>query len=88
MCQLLTGSEVNLHAKAKMPHSRSLAITLKDGRQLTIHLDQGFGGWRVDGVHRHDFGASESAQTRAISAAVFGVTGDRMAGAPIAISMT
>lgn len=88
MCQLLPGSEVNLHAKAKMPHSRSLAITLKDGRQLTIHLDQGFGGWRVDGVHRHDFGASESAQARAISAAVFGVTGDRMAGAPIAISRT
>ncbi len=88
MCQLVPGADVRLLAKAKMAHNRSLAITLKDGRQLTIHLDQGFGGWRVDGVHRHDFSASEAAQARAISVAVFGVSGDKMAGAPIAISKT
>ena len=88
MCQLVPGADVRLLTKAKMAHNRSLAITLKDGRQLTIHLDQGFGGWRVDGVHRHDFSASEAAQARAISVAVFGVSGDKMAGAPIAISKT
>ncbi|RWR05441.1 DEAD/DEAH box helicase [Paenirhodobacter populi] len=88
MCQLAPGAEVNLLVKAKMPHSRSLMITLKDGRKLTIHLDQGFGGWRVDGAHRHDFGASQAAQAKAISIAVFGVGGDGMAGAPIAISRT
>ncbi|WP_435171281.1 hypothetical protein [Falsirhodobacter sp. 1013] len=62
MRQMLTGAQVNLLSKSQMDHGRSLTITLNDGRQLTLHLDQGFGGWRVDGTHRHDFGAAEAAQ--------------------------
>ncbi|KJS41398.1 MAG: hypothetical protein VR71_18685 [Roseovarius sp. BRH_c41] len=84
--QMVPGVEVTLLAKSHMAHGRSLAITLKDGRQLTIHLDQGFGGWRVDGMHRHDFAVPDAAQAKGIAAAVFSIIGDGMVGAPLAIS--
>ena len=88
MRQLVPGAVVNLHSKSRMAHGRSLGVILSDGRQLTIHLDQGFGGWRVSGVHRHNFAVSDAAQVRAISTAVFDISGDGMVGAPIAISWT
>ncbi|OWJ76647.1 DEAD/DEAH box helicase [Haematobacter genomosp. 1] len=88
MRQLAPGSVVTLQSKSRMAHGRSLAIILEDGRQLTIHLDQGFAGWRVSGVHRHDFTASDAVQARAISATVFDINGDGMVGAPIAIRRT
>lgn len=85
MRQMMPGAQVNLLSKSQMDHGRSLTITLNDGRQLTLHLDQGFGGWRVDGAHRHDFGAPEAAQAKAIAAAAFPIVGEGMIGAPIAL---
>lgn len=86
LAALLPGAEVSLSPKPRLPHYRALTAELADGRRLTIHLDQGFGGWRVDGTQRHDFAAPAAAQARSLTSAVFRVTGADMLGAPLALS--
>jgi hypothetical protein len=52
--------------KPDVPHYRRLELLLKDGRRVLILLDQGFGGWRAEGIVRHDFTAAAATQARRI----------------------
>lgn len=59
-------ASVTIRPKFTVPHARSLTLALGDGREITILLDQGFGGWRANGAPRHDFQAAPEEQARAI----------------------
>lgn len=53
--------------KTELPHHRRLTFELRNGRRVTMLLDQGFGGWRTQGEVRHDFTAPAGAQARSIT---------------------
>lgn len=73
------GAAVALHRKFDIPHYRLLSADLADGRKLEIFLDQGFGLWRTDRNHRHDFSADVAKQAKALKAISF----DVVAQAPV-----
>ena len=65
--ELLPAARIQLAARrAEVPHHRRLELRLTDGRLVLILLDQGFGGWRAEGIVRHDFAATASSQAARI----------------------
>ena len=66
--ELLPGARVTMCDKAQLPHERRLTLETRDGREVVVLLDQGFGAWRADGVPRHDFAATPVRQARSLKA--------------------
>jgi hypothetical protein len=85
---LLPAARVTLAGrKTELPHHRQLTFTLRDGRRVTILLDQGFGGWRTDGFVRHDFGKDARAQARAIANLEVSIRTADPSGTPLTIEV-
>jgi hypothetical protein len=82
MRELWPTAILTIRAKPTVPHARSLRITLGDRREITILLDQGFGGWKASGAPRHNFNNSPAAQARDISSAPYSIAADAP-GTPI-----
>ena len=82
---LLPKANIELRAKADLPHARSLTLTLGDGRRIALLLDQGFGAWRTEAAARHDFRADPAAQARALRAAVFKVHSEPTSELPMVV---
>jgi DEAD/DEAH box helicase domain-containing protein len=76
MRQLWPSADLSFLAKPETPHARSFKLILKDGREITILLDQGFGGWRSQGAPRHNFTESATKQANAIRSASYKVSAD------------
>jgi DEAD/DEAH box helicase domain-containing protein len=81
---LLPKANIELRAKADLPHARSLTLILRDGRRIALLLDQGFGAWRTEAA-RHDFRADAVAQARALRAAVFKVHSEPASELPMVV---
>lgn len=85
---LVPGVDVTLANKIHLPHERSLELKLRDGRQVVIYLDQGFGAWRTAGSLRHDFKASAAIQARQLSSSNLQVQVASDKGNPVTILMS
>ena len=82
---LLPNAQIDLRGKAELPHARSFALRLGDGRNVTILLDQGFGAWRAQGVPKYDFGADPAKQVRLLKSLDFAIGVEPGAEAPIVL---
>ena len=51
--------------RAELDHARLLDVETRSGRHLRIHLDQGFGYWRVSDRSNKAFDFSQSSQHQA-----------------------
>jgi ATP-dependent helicase YprA (DUF1998 family) len=83
--QLLPQAELQLKMKRDTAHSRKLQIVLVDGGSMSIHLDQGFGPWKVQGSPRHDFRATPEQQGEAIRKSVYEIFMSEKSGMPLVI---
>ncbi len=63
---VINGAKVALKEKRDLPHERQLTLSLGDGRDLVINLDQGFGAWQVVGRPRHRFDSNASDQASSL----------------------
>lgn len=66
MQELWPQAQICFLSRSEIKHARSLHLVLGDGREITILLDQGFGGWRSQAAPRHDFQARAAAQAKQI----------------------
>ena len=82
---LLPNAQIDLREKSDMPHARSFALRLGDGRDVTILLDQGFGAWRAEGVPKYDFSADPAKQVRLLKSLDFAVGVEPNIDAPIVL---
>ncbi|MBF0400592.1 MAG: DUF1998 domain-containing protein [Magnetococcales bacterium] len=82
---LLPGIRVDIRSKASLPHARTFEISLNDGREVKILLDQGFGAWRAEGTPRHDFRAEPAQQARTLKSLVFEICVEAGHDAPIVL---
>ena len=82
---LLPNAQIDLRGKAELPHARSFALGLGDGRNVTILLDQGFGAWRAQGVPKYDFSADPAKQVRLLKSLDFAIGVEPDAEAPIVL---
>ncbi len=82
---LLPEAEIDMRASGELPHARSYALVLGDGRKVTILLDQGFGAWRAQGAPRHDFRADPDKQAQSLRKLSFLVGVVRGSEAPIVV---
>ena len=62
---LFPNAEMRLLNRREISHARILRLRLKDGRAMSIFMDQGFGAWK-SWDWRHDFGAEPQRQARAL----------------------
>ena len=85
MQALLPNAQIDFLGKAKVPHARSLALRLGDGRNTTILLDQGFGAWRAQGVPKYDFTADPAKQVRLLKSLDFEIGVESGTEAPIVL---
>jgi DEAD/DEAH box helicase domain-containing protein len=76
MRQLWPSADLRILVKPATPHARSLKLILKDGLEITILLDQGFGGWRSLGAPRHNFTDMASKQANAIRTASYNIAAE------------
>ncbi|RGP37074.1 DEAD/DEAH box helicase [Pseudotabrizicola alkalilacus] len=78
---LLPTSKVSLaQHRNDLPHRREMRLTLADGREFRLLLDQGFGAWRAISTTSyreliHDWDASGAIQASALNGAGFSVSG-------------
>ncbi len=82
---LLPNAQIDIREKAELPHARSLALHLGDGRNITILLDQGFGAWRTGGAPKHDFSAEPAQQARSLKSLNFMIGVESGCQAPIVL---
>ena len=82
---LLSNAQIDIREKAELPHARSLALRLGDGRNITILLDQGFGAWRTGGAPKHDFSAKPAQQARSLKSLNFTIGVESGCQAPIVL---
>jgi ATP-dependent helicase YprA (DUF1998 family) len=59
--------------KTSLPHQRALTVGLRDGRDLLVLFDQGFGGWRAEGAVSFDFDLEVKKQARKLQGLSFAV---------------
>ena len=71
---LLPNAQIDIRGKVELPHARSFALRLGDGRNVTILLDQGFGAWRAQGAPKYDFGAEPARQARSLNSLDFTIS--------------
>ncbi len=76
MRKLWPNADLSILAKPATPHARSLKLILKDDREITILLDQGFGGWRSSGAPRFNFTDAATNQANAIRSASYNVAAE------------
>jgi len=87
LSNLLPRAEMVFAQKREMPHHRAFIVELKDGRRLTLLLDQGFGVWRTVRTLQHDFRAPPERQARALASRTFEVSVGQSHCGPIALTM-
>ena len=68
---LLPNAQIDVRGKSELPHARSFALRLGDGRSITILLDQGFGAWRARCAPKHDFSADAAKQAQVLKSLDF-----------------
>jgi len=73
--------------KTELPHHRRLNFAAKNGRCVTILLDQGFGGWRTRGETRYDFTSAPVAQARSIASLDVPLRATETRGTPLTIEV-
>ncbi len=83
---LVGDAQIDVRDRQQVPHERTLALRLGDGRIVVVMLDQGFGAWRAVGTPRHEFHADPVRQARAIASARFVVRVAAGREAPIVLS--
>lgn len=76
MQELWPKATVSFLRKPEIEHARSLRLVLGDGREITMLLDQGFGGWRSQGAPRQDFQRPAAAQAKDIRSASYVVSAE------------
>ena len=82
---LLPNAQIDIRGKVELPHARSFALRLGDGRNVTILLDQGFGAWRAQGAPKYDFGAEPARQARSLNSLDFTISVEPGCEAPIVL---
>jgi DEAD/DEAH box helicase domain-containing protein len=86
---LLQSASVQLHSDRRdLDHYRSFKLLLRDDREVTIYLDQGFGAWQINASPRHDFGASADRQAEAIRTTRVDVKAFSETGSPVYVTMS
>jgi hypothetical protein len=83
---LLPASRLETLRRRDLSHARKLVLSLKDGRRVSILLDQGFGAWTCAAL-RHDFSATAAKQARELQEKDFAVRISEPNGSPIVIEM-
>ena len=84
---LLPASRLETLRRRDVSHARNLVLALKDGRRVSILLDQGFGAWTCDAI-RHDFSAAAPKQARELEERDFAVRISEPNGSPIVVEMS
>ncbi len=87
MQELFPEAQIDITDKSQLPHERSLRLVLGDDREITLLFDQGFGAWRAQGTHRHDFAAKSSSQARSLRSQKFVVAVEKGRDAPIVLQV-
>ncbi len=88
LSSLLSNTSADLkRRKDELPHHRAIQADLRDGRRLSILIDQGMGAWRADGAPRHDFRRSAAIQARSLRTSAIQVVAERQSACPISISI-
>ena len=88
LSELLPGARVSVGDRTQLPHERRLTLRTRDGREVIVLLDQGFGAWRAEGVPGHDFSAPPGKQARALEALEGVVEAEAGRDIPIVVELT
>ena len=84
---LMPAAKLEFARRGALSHARQLLLTLTDGRQVSILLDQGFGAWKCEPL-RHDFSAKAADQARRLGEQNFSVWIAEPNGSPLVVEMT
>ncbi len=82
---LFPRGQIIIHDKFEVPHARSFALRLGDGRKITILLDQGFGSWYANVALNFDFRIEPTEQVNILKLLNFEVNVHKGQNVPIVL---